>query len=90
MATYEYFCEHCDVVFEREYPFAQNPKKVKCPQCKKMCPRYLGGDMTFVLKGEGWPSKTGRLNSDMRRRQEQAGRKMRKTWGDTKPKLVDQ
>jgi len=86
---YEYYCEKCDALIEMEFPFAQNPRSVKC-ECGDDAQRYLGGDFQFILKGSGWPGKTNRLNREMTKRNEDAGSRMRGTWGDSVPKLVDQ
>jgi len=33
------------------------PPKSACPKCGNACPRYYG-QMNFICKGDGWPSKT--------------------------------
>ncbi len=88
MSIYEYWCDKCEQITEYEFPFAKCPMTAACKKCGKDSPRYLGGPMTFILKGSGWPSKTNAINNDITRKQEQAGKRMRKNWKP--PKLVDQ
>ena len=87
--SYEYYCKKCDVVIERQFPFAKNPKRVKC-ECGKLAESHIGGNMTFILKGSGWPSKTNSLNKTMNQKQKRAGERMEGTWRHVVPKLVEQ
>jgi len=89
MAAYDYYCKVCDKVIERQFAFAKNPKRVKC-ECGKLVERYMGGEMTFILKGSGWPGKTNALNKTMNEKQKQAGERMEGTWRDSVPKLAEQ
>lgn len=84
---FEYCCEKHGV-FEEQYGIGRAPTKVPCPSCQVVCPRYYG-NVSFILKGGGWPSKKQSFNQEMTKRNEQAGRKMRKTWEGTQPKLVE-
>lgn len=87
--TYEYYCIVCGLIVERQFPFAKNPKCIMC-KCGKKAERYLGGNMTFILKGSGWSGKTIALNREMNKRQERAGERMEGTWRSSVPKLVEQ
>ncbi|MHA2063670.1 MAG: FmdB family zinc ribbon protein [Candidatus Thorarchaeota archaeon] len=55
MATYEFKCHECQIIFEEEHSMADAPSTSTC-DCGKEMKRYYGG-LNFVLKGDGWPSK---------------------------------
>lgn len=58
MAVYEFKCRECDVIIEEEHPMAEAPSETECPKCNKMVERYYGPRSgSFILKGQGWPSK---------------------------------
>jgi putative FmdB family regulatory protein len=86
MAAYEFECEACQGVFEKEYPFGKAPMSVKC-ECGRMAARHFGG-VGFVLKGGDWPSQTQRRKAEGLANNEAAGRRMRGS--HQAPKLVDQ
>jgi len=86
--TYEYFCEKCETVLEADFPFGKAPKKIDC-ECGESCERFYG-DMNFILKGGGWPSKKISFNKEMSDRNAKAGERMRGTWEGTQPKLKEQ
>jgi len=81
--TYE--CKSCGGL-ERDFPIGKAPRKVKC-KCGAPAKRTYES-MSFVLKGGGWPGKSGSFNREMTQRNESAGRKMRKEHGDGPMKLV--
>ena len=55
MPTYEFKCNECKIIFEEEHSMADAPSTSTC-DCGKEMKRYYGG-MSFILKGDGWPSK---------------------------------
>jgi len=55
MPTYEFKCNECQIIFEEEHSMANAPPTSIC-DCGKEMKRYYGG-MSFILKGDGWPSK---------------------------------
>jgi predicted nucleic acid-binding Zn ribbon protein len=58
MATYEYVCHDCCILMPKEYDFAKNPSKIKCPECGKMCEQnWAGRDIPVHFKGAGWTGK---------------------------------
>lgn len=57
MAIYEFKCPDCEFIQEEEHPMAEAPSETKCMDCGKTIKRYYGS-MNFVLKGDGWPSKS--------------------------------
>jgi len=86
---YEYFCEDCQEVIEKEFPFGKAEKTVSCEKCGKEAERYLG-NVNFVLKGGGWPSRSVRMKNEQTAKNRAAGRKMGKAWGGSAPRLIDQ
>jgi len=55
MIDYAYHCPYCHHTFDRQYPMGEQPKRAKCPKCKRRAAslRVTGGN-GFVLKGSGW------------------------------------
>ncbi len=83
---YDYECDSCGEVFEKEFPLGKAPQKVKC-SCGKRADRQIGA-VGFILKGGDWPGQTMRRKAEGTANNEEAGRRMRKS--HTAPKLVDQ
>jgi putative FmdB family regulatory protein len=75
--TYEYRCAACGGNSEREFPIGKAEREVPCPACGGVA-RKLVSKSGLVFKGGGWPSKSVSLNAEMTRRNEEAGRRMRK------------
>ena len=73
---YEYYCEACDKVFELDFKMGEAPKTSTC-ECGKSAERYFG-NVGFILKGGGWPSKTGRTKAQQTANNEAAGKRMHK------------
>jgi DNA-directed RNA polymerase subunit RPC12/RpoP len=58
MANYEYVCHECFLLLPKEFPFGKPKKKVKCPECGKMCEQnWAGRDIPVHFKGAGWTGK---------------------------------
>tara|TARA_R110002074_G_scaffold233764_2_gene405429 strand:- start:499 stop:927 length:429 start_codon:yes stop_codon:yes gene_type:complete len=58
MAYYEYACHSCELLVEKEYDFAKNPSRIKCPECgKKIEQNWAGRDIPVHFKGAGWTGK---------------------------------
>lgn len=54
MPTYDYQCDACGHSFEL-YQGINDPKKKKCPQCKKLkLRRLIGTGAAIVFKGSGF------------------------------------
>jgi len=89
--TYQYLCEDCQQVIEEDFSIGKAAKTVKCLDCGNDCKRFYG-EMSFILGGPAgqWPSKKARFNNEMSKRNEEAGRRMRKERTGTGPKLIDQ
>jgi putative FmdB family regulatory protein len=85
---FEYGCKKCGEVFEKDFPIGKAEAEVPC-KCGEPAGRYYG-NMSFVLKGGGWPGRSNRMNTEMTNRNKKAGERMRGTWEGTQPKLTDQ
>jgi putative FmdB family regulatory protein len=90
MTAYEYRCKECDAVFDRMFEFGKADSEVEC-ECGGTARRVFG-NAGIIFKGPGdhWPSQQLRRKRQMTRNNEEAGRRMRKTWDGAMPKLVDQ
>ena len=85
---YEYRCVICEETFTLDFKMGCAPKEAECPECKKPSPRYYGG-VGFVLKGGGWPSKTGRTKAQGLANNEAASKRMHKNRSAPKLKALD-
>ena len=74
---FDYRCIECNLVFELSFPIGQAPQRAPCPKCESQGKKLISCS-SFVLKGGGWPSRSGRMNTDMTKANEAAGRRMRK------------
>jgi putative FmdB family regulatory protein len=77
MVAYEYKCLGCSCRFDLDFPIGEAPPTARCPECGEEAKKLISCS-GFVLKGGGWPSRGNRLNSEMTRRNEDAGRRMRR------------
>jgi len=87
MTSYEYKCQGCGKHIEAAFPMGEAAKTITCKGCGGTAVRFFG-QMNFVLKGGGWPSRFATFNSEMTQRNERAGQRMRRE--RVAPKLVDQ
>lgn len=72
MPTYEFQCPTCGEAFERRLSISDEaPQKCECGAVAK---RLISG-INFILSGESWPSKAGRINEQMRKKNERLDRK---------------
>ena len=74
---FQYKCQSCEHIFDKDFRIGQADAEVPCEECKKVAKRFYGS-MSFVLKGPGWPGRTGTMNREMTKRNEAAGKRMRK------------
>lgn len=72
---YGFKCKKCDKTHDLNLPVGQT-KDVKCPDCSEIMSRVWG--CNFILKG-WFPGKSISFNSEMTRRNEEAGERMRRT-----------
>ena len=59
MAIYQFKCTECDFIFEKDMPMARasSTHYGACPNCAELHPPRYYGEVNFILKGDGWPSK---------------------------------
>lgn len=53
MPTYEYECRKCGHTFERFQRISEEPVK-RCPKCRGVVRRVLGGGAGLIFKGSGF------------------------------------
>lgn len=53
MPTYEYFCENCNLLDEKQHSIKENPT-FNCPSCDGEMSRVIASNTSFILKGQGW------------------------------------
>mgnify|MGYP000004616774 FL=1 len=61
--TYDYQCKKCEEVFEA---MTQVDEKAKCACGSTDLKRFMGAPL-FKLKGNGWPGKEFKAQSDCKR-----------------------
>lgn len=74
MPTYEFKCDKCGKVFERILPIAQRNDHQDC-DCGSPETHRIMSLTNFNLVGDGWPGKAGRVNNQMRKKNERLDRK---------------
>ena len=57
MPIYEYFCEHCDGIFEALRPMRAAAEQVPCVQCQRAAQRIMPTSFTAFTFREGYPRK---------------------------------
>ena len=77
MVRFDYRCLTCDKRFELQFPIGEAPQRAPCPDCGEEAKKLISRT-GFILKGGGWPSRTARMKTDMTKRNEAAGHRMRK------------
>ena len=73
---FDYKCSGCEIIFEADFPIGKAEKEVPCPECSEPSKRVFTS-CSFILKGGGWPGKSGSFNKEMTERNESAGRRMK-------------
>lgn len=84
---FEYFCEKCQNVLEKDFRVGQADKFLICENCSSKCERHYS-DANFILKGGGWTGKTSKMNREQTLKNENAGKNMEERWRPTVPKLI--
>jgi len=62
MATYEYVCHDCKLMWTKEYRLAKNPTRTRCPECKTLCEQNWSKSIPVHFVGgvgAGWTTKGG-------------------------------
>lgn len=57
MPVYEYFCQHCDGIFEELRPMREASEPVPCPQCFKDAGRIMPTSFAAFTFREGYPRR---------------------------------
>ena len=79
VVRFDYLCPSCDLLFEKAFKPGKDKNRQKCPNCGKMASKYFGTiNATVQFKGGGFPSNDMKFKKDMTRRNEEAGKRMRK------------
>jgi putative FmdB family regulatory protein len=52
--VYEYYCESCEEITERERTVADRKKRAKCSSCGSTRTTLIISKNSFHLKGGGW------------------------------------
>src|SRR4030042_1932747 len=56
MPLYEYYCEHCNVVYEALRPIREASLPVPCPECSRDGPRIMSSFAAFTYR-DGYPRR---------------------------------
>jgi putative FmdB family regulatory protein len=63
MPIYQYNCEDCLIIWEKECPIGKAPKKVKCKSCSSRCERFFDEiNFSFGDDGCGGASNKGAMD----------------------------
>lgn len=49
MPLQDYHCKNCAKIYEIIVPLAENDKKIKCPECKKVLKKLLSPPKTIKI-----------------------------------------
>ena len=85
---FPYECQKCSRRFDGEFPVGTAPRETRCPVCKGLSKRvYEGMSIMLRTKGTGGGiSRGSSFGEQMKKKNEQAGRRMRVN--RTAPKLL--
>ena len=88
MPIYTYHCSSCDHEFEELLSVAKGDDPQSCPECTGMAHKVIAG-CNFNLPGDGWVSKNGRINKQMREKNKKlAAKEEEQKRGGLVPSLV--
>ena len=74
MPIYEYECLKCNFPFEVSKSIAKFRSPENCPKCGEAAERQIS-KTSFILKGDGWPGKAGRVKNQMKTRRARLAQK---------------
>lgn len=57
MPVYEYYCQHCDGIFEELRPMREAAEPVPCPECFKDAGRIMPTSFSAFTFREGYPRR---------------------------------
>ena len=75
MPVYEYECGACEGAFEKRLPMSQYDDPQDCPSCGSGNTERVVSMTNFVLKGDGWTGKNGRISRQMAHKNRRLDRK---------------
>jgi putative FmdB family regulatory protein len=65
MPIYEYQCGDCELRFEQQLPITRHAEPQDCPECGVPGADKLVSAVGFILRGDGWAGKNGRVKKQM-------------------------
>lgn len=74
MPIYTYACDVCEIPFEQTLPLSRYDEPQACPSCGATA-RKTVAPVSFVLAGDGWVSKNGRVAAQMAEKNRRLGAK---------------
>jgi putative FmdB family regulatory protein len=79
MPTYEFMCHSCQEPFEKDLSISEYSTQLSfpCPACESLDTSRQVSETSFVLVGDGWPSKDFRGKAQMLARRKRVGQKMK-------------
>lgn len=72
MPTYTYRCAPCENEFEKYAPMADAALPQPCPKCGQQSERCVA-PVGFILAGDNWPGKAGRIKGQMAEKNKRLG-----------------
>lgn len=81
MPTYTYACDVCEIDFEQILPLDRYNEPQACPSCGATS-RKTVAPVGFILTGDGWASKNGRVAKQMAEKNRRLDAKQRELKND--------
>lgn len=89
MSFFDYACEKCKIVWEKDYPIGKAPKTTKCPKCSVKGERYYGTAPAIHFKGNDfWTTRNANRKANIKTNQEDGDRFMREAIELSKDRLA--
>lgn len=74
---FEYKCQLCEEVFERDFPVGKAPDTVPCECSENAIAKRHYTPIGFSFKGNGSPTSNAKFKREMTKRNERAAHRMR-------------
>ena len=81
MPIYTYACDACEQDFEQVLPLSRYDEPQACPSCGETA-RKTVAPVGFILAGDGWASKNGRVAKQMAEKNRRLDSKQRELKND--------
>jgi len=75
MPMYLYECRGCETQFEAMVSIAQRDASQECPECEVVDSQKIFTAVNLNFPGDGWASKNGRIEKQMRDKNKRLSRK---------------